>query len=89
MVIVRCPTGCGPTRRPYARRAEAVRCGNCTAWFAAAPVVEDGALVDGVLLARPGEPLIAGTVGHGRWRFVVMLLALAALALLLHRYISM
>ena len=75
--MVRCPTGCGPTRRPYARRAEAVRCGNCTAWFAAAAAVEDGALVDGVLLARPGESLPAAAA-PGRAR--ALMLALVALA---------
>jgi hypothetical protein len=82
VVVVRCPTGCGPTRRPYARRTEAVRCGNCTAWFAAAPAVEDGTLVDGVLLARPGEPLPGpAPAGHAR-ALMLALIALAAAAAL-------
>jgi hypothetical protein len=76
VIIVRCPTGCGATRRPHARRAEPVRCANCRAWFAAVPAVEDGALVDGVLLAPPGHPLVTGS----RSRAPALLAALAALA---------
>lgn len=57
MVVVLCPTGCGPVQRPYPLRTVAVRCRNCTAWFAAVAAAENGSVVDGVLHARPGERL--------------------------------
>jgi hypothetical protein len=85
VVVVRCPTGCGPLRRPYALRAQPVRCANCTAWFAAAPEAEDGSLCDGVLLAHPGDPLIAPRRRSSRARqlglAVAVALAVAAAAL--------
>jgi hypothetical protein len=46
-------------RRPYGLRAEPVRCANCRGWFRAAMAAEDGTLVDGLLVARPGEGLPA------------------------------
>jgi hypothetical protein len=80
VVIVRCPTGCGTTRRPHARRTEPVRCANCRAWFVAAAAVEDGALVDGVLLARPGDPLATGSRSRAPALIGAALAGLAAVA---------
>ena len=58
MIRVECPTGCpGYLQRPFSARAQPVRCANCRAWLRVAAEVEDGALVTGVLLARPGEEL--------------------------------
>ncbi len=42
---------------PFRLRAEPVRCGNCTAWFRAPRMIEDGSYIEGELLAAPGEPL--------------------------------
>jgi hypothetical protein len=74
VIRLRCPTGCaGFIRRPHALRARPVRCGNCRAWLAAKPEVEDGALVEAVLVARPGEPLAPPRVPW--WRRVFARLA--------------
>jgi hypothetical protein len=56
VIRLACPTGCaGTIGRPYTLRATPFRCPNCRAWLAAAPELEDGALAEGVLVARPGE----------------------------------
>jgi hypothetical protein len=80
MLLVSCPTGCGPVKRPFARRGVAVRCGNCTAWFAASPRAEDHSVVDGVLVAPPGEAPAVPVPGPRLTRVVLACaLALAAL----------
>ena len=78
---LRCPTGCaGRLQRPFARRAEPVRCPNCRAWLAAPASAEDGTLVEALLLAAPGAPL--ATAGSKRRRLGWVLLAAVVLALL-------
>ena len=42
---------------PFARRAQPLRCGNCTAWFRAPTRMEDESYAVAELVARPGEPL--------------------------------
>jgi hypothetical protein len=84
VIVLGCPTGCGPIRRPYHRRTEAVRCPNCTAWFAASPLAEDRTVVEGILQARPGDALaLAGPAPPRLTRVVLVCLFALALAVLL------
>lgn len=85
MIRILCPTGCGSVRRPFAMRTVPVRCDNCTAWLAAPATCEDGALLQAILLARPGERLPASPVDRPGWtRWAIWALAAAvALALVL------
>ena len=81
MIRLRCPTGCaGRLQRPFARRAEPVRCPNCRAWLAAPAGVEDGSLVDAVLLAAPGAPLVTAAPGRRLGWLLVAAVVLALLA---------
>ncbi len=62
MIVLACPTGCAiRVRQPFKLRGAAIRCANCTAWFAAPTRIEDGTFVEGDLLARPGESLPSPT----------------------------
>ncbi len=81
MIRLRCPTGClGRLQRPFARRAEPVRCPNCRAWLAAPATAEDGTVVEATLLAAPGAPLAAAARGRRLGWVMAAAVVLALLA---------
>ena len=70
VIRLSCPTGCrGAVPVPFARRAEAVRCHNCTAWFRAPDRMEDESYAVADLVARPGEPPARSRPAL-RWRWL-------------------
>jgi len=80
VIRLACPTGCPvKIQIPFRLRAEPVRCRNCTAWFRAPLVIEDGTYVEGDLLAPPGEPLERlPTVRPFAWRRLAVVALLVA-----------